>query len=139
MFFWLFFYLNFREENLFSFNQPDHIYYPAGTLIIRNYLISWAFDSRWNRLFFFLPIAYSTLSLIVTPLKKKIYYLMYPLTFIFMLPLWLIEPRYSIIPIVMFILFRKTESRLVELSILSLFIILSAALYVGLIFNRAFL
>jgi alpha-1,2-glucosyltransferase len=80
---------------------------------------------------FFLPIAFSIMSLSVTTLRNKSYYLLYPFTVLFLVPSWLIEQRYYIVPFSLFILFKNEKSRLVEYSTIAMYIVTSALLFYG--------
>jgi len=60
---------------------------------------------------FFLPACFSALSLWTTSLHNRSNRILYLFTVLFLLPSWLIETRYLIIPLVLFILFKKDEDR----------------------------
>ena len=77
----------------------------------------------------FLPIAYSFLSLFVTEFKRKSFYLLYLFSFLFLLPSWLIEQRYYLIPFSLFILFKKEENKLVENLGIWLYVIFSLIIF----------
>jgi len=106
---------------------------------LRNILLNYIIDNPFNKSISFMPIGYSILSLCVTPLKNKKHYLIYPFTFIFLGLLWLIEQRYYLIPFALFILFRKSQSLLVEYSTLAIYIILSWIVFLVIINGRFFL
>jgi alpha-1,2-glucosyltransferase len=72
---------------------------------------------------FFLPVAYAGLSVAVTRLARG--FLLYPITLIYLVPSWLIEHRYYIIPIALFILLKKEERKEVEYSTIAMFALLS--------------
>ena len=60
----------------------------------------------------FLALAiWCILSLMVTRLRQPFHYWIYPFTIVFLLPLWLIEQRYTFIPFALWILFRREEDR----------------------------
>lgn len=71
----------------------------------------------------FLPMAYSLLSLCVTPLKRKSFYLLYPFTFLFLIILPLIEIRYSFIPYTLFLLFKEKDSERIILMTLAIYFV----------------
>lgn len=88
-------------------------------LIMSNYFLRNAILAYFNSNFLirsalFLPIAFSILSLCVTELRRKSFYLLYAFSFLFLLPSWLIEQRYYLIPFAFFILFKKEENKWVE-------------------------
>lgn len=110
-------------DNLHPMNTPrEHL----GNRI----LLLYASDG-WKRTAFFIFISYSVLSLSVTKLLKKSYYLLYPFAVLSVLPLWLIVSRYSLPSIILFLLLRKRESRLTEYSVLAIFAVLSLLIYAG--------
>jgi hypothetical protein len=63
-----------------------------------------------NRILSFFPIAYSMLSLCVTRLERRSFYLLYPFTIFFLLPNEVIEVRYGFIPLALFLLFKEKDS-----------------------------
>jgi len=113
----------------FKSNHP----YNGGhlTFFLRNKLLVYFTANTFRKVLFAIPIIYAILSIIVTKLKKKSFYLLYPFTILFLLPSWLIEQRYYIIPFVLFILFRKKQSKIVEYSTIALFVVSSAILFYG--------
>ena len=58
----------------------------------------------------FLPIGYSILSLCVTPLARRSFYLLYPFTLLYFVPNAVIEIRYGFIPYALFLLFKEKDS-----------------------------
>ena len=58
------------------------------------------------RAVYFAVVAFSLLSLSATQLAQKRFYWLYPFTLLSLLPFWLIEPRYSFVPLSLFLLFR---------------------------------
>lgn len=68
---------------------------------------------------------YSIISLSTVKLIKKEYYLIYPFSFMVLIPFWLISERYSILPLVLFNLVRKKEATKIEILITIYFLILS--------------
>jgi len=75
---------------------------------------------------YFLPIAYSILSLCVTPLKSRSFYLLYPFTILFLIPLPLIEIRYEFIPLALFLLFKEPDSERITVFTLATYVVPSA-------------
>jgi alpha-1,2-glucosyltransferase len=98
----------------FTFKN-DHPYNQIATYyFIRNYILVKFTSSSALKVLFFLPMLYTIWSLVVTPLSKKSWNIFYLFTALFLLPGWLIEQRYYIIPFVLFMLFRKEQSPVVE-------------------------
>ena len=80
---------------------------------------------------FALLAIWSAYSIAVSELKKKNLYLIYPLTVLYLLPSWIVDPRYIILPIALFLLFRREANAKVEVGILFFFILASLASYIG--------
>ena len=96
---------------------------------LRNRLIIFFTSSLALKTVFFLPMAYSILSLAVTKFyQKNIPFLLYYFGIAFLLFHWLIDPRYYIVPFAIFLLFRKGESQKTEIIIASIFFYLSVIL-----------
>ncbi len=110
--------------------------YNYGLFFLRNILLSY-FQSDIFKALFYLPIAYSILSIRVTCLLKKYYYFLYPLTLVYLIPSSFIEQRYYIIPYSLFILFKKSDNNFVEYVTVLWFFIISA-IFFYLIRNRLF-
>lgn len=96
---------------------------------LRNWLLTYFTSTILLKILFFLPIAYSVLSISLIKLHKKSFYLIYPFAILYLLPSWLIEQRYYLIPFTLLILFRKKESKLVEYSLIIIYIVLSLILF----------
>jgi alpha-1,2-glucosyltransferase len=75
----------------------DHPYNKE-TNFLRNQILLWATASHTHRLLFFLPVAVTCLSLPSLRLPPG-GWLVYPATVAFLLPSWLIEQRYYLIPL----------------------------------------
>ena len=102
-----------------------------GMLNLRNAILVYVCSTTLAKTAFFVLCAYCLLSLMVTPLLKPEYWLIYPASAILLSMSWLIEQRYYIIPIAMFLLVRKRESEKVEWAILAMFILCTASLLYG--------
>ena len=106
---------------------------------LRNLIAANAVRSPLHKAAFFLPIAYSIMSLSVTELHKKACFLLYPFTVIFLSLSWLIEPRYYLIPFTLFLLFKKQKSPLVEYATIAVYAVLTAVVFLGSLEGRFFL
>lgn len=137
--FYLIYTETFKMEYFYHFNQSDFVKFPPHGMLLRNWIVNTAAETSLNKLIFFIPIAYSTLSLTVTKLKENVHYLLYPLTILFLSQHWLIDPRYLIIPFTFFLLFKENRGKLVEYSTLALFIIISLSLYYKILLNHIFI
>ena len=67
----------------------------------------------------------------MTKLKCKELLLLYPLALLYLMPSWLIEPRYLIVPLLLFNIFRKPASERVEFALVMLFITASLYIFLG--------
>lgn len=95
------FWFTFRPDHPYNLAEPD--YY------LRNRLLMAAAADPLNKLFFFLPVAFTLLSLPGIHLADRRWRLLYPFTIFSLVPFWLIEPRYSFVPLALFILFKREE------------------------------
>jgi hypothetical protein len=120
---------------LLTFNQLSPQNLKGGERLInyflRNEILITFTSSIWLKILFFIPVVYSLLSIAITPLYKKSYYLLYPFTVLSFIPIWQIFPRYSIIPLILFILFKETNSKLIEYSTTAIWVVLSIFLFYG--------
>jgi len=94
---------------------------------LRNRVLGWMVDHHWFRLLAFAGMAWALLSIAVTRLKDPAGYWLYPVTILALLPVELIEQRYYIVPVILFLLFRQPRGATVEWSVLAWFAGLSAA------------
>jgi len=104
--FFLFFWFTFHPDH--PYNQIEPQYYMRNLILTRTQL------NITYKIFFFFPVLYATLFLIVTPLISQKYYLIYPFTILFLAPSWLIEQRYYLIPLVLLMSFRKKSNTVAE-------------------------
>ncbi|OGG23343.1 hypothetical protein A3E42_03035 [Candidatus Gottesmanbacteria bacterium RIFCSPHIGHO2_12_FULL_40_13] len=104
---------------------------------LRNRILLLFSSDLWKRTAFFIFISYTVLSLSTIKLIKKEYYLLYPFAFLSVFPFWLIESRYSLTAIILFMLFRKSGNRKLEYLILAIFAVFSLIFFKGYL-NRDF-
>ena len=103
----------------FKANHP----YNSMARHIHNWIL-WSMAGPFvTRCLFFLPVAYSILSLCVTPLRQRSFYLLYPFTILFLLPNAVIEIRYCFIPYALFLLFKQKDSERIVLFTLAIYIV----------------
>lgn len=129
--FFIIYFLTFTNDH--PYNQIDRIYF------LRNQILIFFTASPSRKIFFFIPIAYSALSLFVTKLENKFFYWMYPAAALFLSAAWLIEQRYYFVPLAFFMLFRERRSSWVEYSTILGYGILLIWLIHGINSNRFFL
>jgi len=111
----------------------DHPVNSSPDYILQDFFIFFIKRSIIVKLMVFLSVAYSVISLVVTPLVRRVFYAAYPMSFIYLATLWIITPRYSIIPFSFFLMFRKAESIAVESALVVWIAALSIANYSGVI------
>jgi alpha-1,2-glucosyltransferase len=90
----------------------DHPY-NRETNFLRNQILIWATATSTHKLLFFLPIAVACVSLPSARLSPG-GWLVYPATVAFLLPSWLIEQRYYLIPLVLLLADREPIDSRVE-------------------------
>lgn len=118
------FWLSFRPDHPYNLSEAD--YYPRNAL-----LIAAAAEPGW-KLLFFIPVAFSLISMVETRLVDNKFYLLAPFTVLSLAPFWLIEPRYSFVPLAFFILFKQEdERRWVRYLTAALYLIVSVVFVVG--------
>jgi len=109
----------------FLFFKANHPYNQMGRFF-RNLFLWEILRTPVSKSLYFLPIAYSILSLCVTPLKSRSFYLLYPFTILFLIPLPLIEIRYEFIPLALFLLFKEPDSERITVFTLATYVVPSA-------------
>lgn len=91
---------------------------------LHNWLVFWMTTPSFSaKAISFLPIAYSILSLCVTRLQRKSFYLLYPFTALSLMVLPIIEIRYAFIPFAFFLLFKQKDSEKITLATLATYVI----------------
>lgn len=113
----------------FSFAVTHHYNLGMPEFHLRNRVLAWL-DHDWRaRLLAFPLMAWALLSIAVSPLKERAAVWLFLVTLLAMLPAELIEQRYYIPPLVLWMLFRQPGSRSVEVSLLAWFAALSIAVF----------
>ena len=123
---------------LISFDISHPYNFPSD-YFIRNWMLYKLKDHPAWRLLAFLPMAWALLSIATTRLKDTAYYWLYPITLISLLPVHLIEQRYYIIPLALFLLFRSPTSRGWEAALLAWGLVLSGLVTYGILSMKIFL
>ncbi|MCG8570064.1 MAG: Dol-P-Glc:Glc(2)Man(9)GlcNAc(2)-PP-Dol alpha-1,2-glucosyltransferase [Spirochaetes bacterium] len=106
---------------------------------IRNHILIYFYSHPVRHILFFIPCAYSILSIWVTPLNSYPAYLVYPFTILYLLPSWLVEQRYYMLPFTFYLLFKKDENKWIEFITCLYYFILSFALYYFFCTEKVFL
>jgi hypothetical protein len=104
------------------FFKADHPYNSMARHI-HNWILWSMAGSFLTRCLCFLPIGYSILSLCVTPLRQKSFYLLYPFTILFLLPNAVIEIRYCFIPYALFLSFKEKDPERIVLFTLAIYLV----------------
>jgi alpha-1,2-glucosyltransferase len=120
-------------KNDHPYNQASHAFF------LRNKILLWSQETYLHKIIFFLPIAGSVLFLLFTPLLSSSLWLLYPIAVLSLIPDWLIEQRYYLIPFVLFLLFRKHEHPVVEYGTVILSAVLSAIFLIAITHDVYFL
>ena len=108
----------------------DHPYNLERTsFFMRNAVLVYFSSTPLHRLAFFIPVAIAAVCFTAMPIKKP-WWLLFPFTVIFLLPEWLVEQRYYLIPLSLFILARPTTPLANERAQTLLFLAASVALFV---------
>jgi hypothetical protein len=97
----------------FAIDHPWN--YQYADYFLRNRLLLFIASDSLVKVLSFAAIAYSILSIWTTELARPSYYLLYPVTAVLVASSWLIEQRYYIVPLCLFILFRKDSHRIVDI------------------------
>jgi alpha-1,2-glucosyltransferase len=114
------YWLTFRVDHPFNLVELDYYW--------RNRLLLSASQHAGEKALFFLPVALASLSLAVIRLREKRFYWLYPFAVFSLVPFWLIEPRYSFVPLSLFLLFKEEGAPWVERLTLVLYVFCSAIL-----------
>lgn len=106
---------------------------------LRNKLIIWLHESYLNRSLAFIAMLWALCSLAVTPLRERKYYWLYPVAALSLLPVGMIEQRYFMVPLILFMLFRRPESDRLEYLTATLYIPVTMFLFVEMSLHTFFL
>ncbi|WP_250461791.1 Dol-P-Glc:Glc(2)Man(9)GlcNAc(2)-PP-Dol alpha-1,2-glucosyltransferase [Microbulbifer litoralis] len=112
---------------------------PHMDFFLRNNLLEFIRTSFLTKLLAFIPALIALLSLMVTPLKRGSHYWIYPFMALSLLPIGLIEQRYFIVPIVLFMLFRKPISQKLEYLQATLYVPVTVYIFEGIAKYQFFL
>jgi alpha-1,2-glucosyltransferase len=126
--------------SLYMFNLlVDHHYNQLTGYYLHNTLMKYVTSTVVLRLLFFIPILIAVLDIAANQLQQKVFVLVYPATALFLMPSWLIEARYCMIPVVLLLLFRKEENPGVERITTIMWVIASFLLIRGIQRTEVFL
>jgi alpha-1,2-glucosyltransferase len=111
--------------------------YNIDPYFLRNDFIKFVYASPLALVAYYIAITISVFSLIVTKLAINNAWIMYPATFVFLVPSHLIEQRYYIVPFVLFMLLREKISKKGEYAII-IFNAVVSVIFLILIFSRKY-
>lgn len=94
----------FRIENVYNTHEP----------FIRNEIVTWAASNTLTKTLFFLPIALGFAAVWTTPLIRRSYWICLPVVLVGLVPESLIEQRYAIFPLTLWLLLRRDGSTFAE-------------------------
>jgi DIE2/ALG10 family len=120
-------------ESTHPYNQALPNYY------LRNKLLITVTSGVGPKTLFFIPVGFALLSLLVTRLRERRFYWLYPFTVLGLVPFWLIEPRYSFVPLAFFLLFKEEHSPWVERLTIAMYVVLSLAILYFTRYDRFFI
>ncbi|MDD9858812.1 MAG: hypothetical protein OXU96_12340 [Gammaproteobacteria bacterium] len=106
----------------------DHPY-NYGTFNLRNRILQLLREDLYLRVAAFIPMAWALCSLCVTPLQRRSFYWLYPLAAAALLPAGLVEQRYFIVPVILFMLAKKRESVALDLCTIAVYVPVTGLLY----------
>ena len=113
----------------FGFINDHHYNTDYGYYFLRNAILIYFSSGGFQKFLFFIPVALAALWLWVVPLRRN-WWLLYPFTVLALLPAWLVEQRYYLISLTLFLLAREPESRAVEYLQLALFAALALPIFI---------
>lgn len=88
---------------LVSFTNTHHYNVKYGEYFIRNAILIFATQDLAHKLLAFIPVFIALAALVSTKLERPAQYLLYPASVLFLIPSWLVEQRYYIIPLTLFL------------------------------------
>lgn len=101
--------------------------------------ILWFFlRSRLRETIFFLTIAYSILSVLCTRLYAQQYYLIFPISILQLAPEWEVDPRYYLLPCLLFLAFKEEDSKPVKYLTCLMYVLLSGHFLHGIVRGEYF-
>jgi len=115
--------------------RGDHPYHQFDGFL-RNDLLGLIASSPAVRHALYVPIAIGLATLLVTRLRRPQHYAVYPFALALLLPAWLVETRYYIVPFVLLMLFRDDEHPAVEAAAPIYSALLSAGVLYGITTGR---
>jgi alpha-1,2-glucosyltransferase len=95
--------------------KTDHIYNNfAPDFFLRNFILMRISASPTIKVLAFVPMALAALDMLANRCRRRELAIVYLFTVLALVPAWLVEQRYYMIPFALLLLFRRDEGRLVE-------------------------
>lgn len=118
---------------MFVFNFTNNHPYNQHTFSLHNLILVRSTADQLSRLVTLIPLILGLLIVFLTPLRNKTAYLLYPFSLLFILPSWLIEPRYYIVPYTLLLLLKEPSKPHVIKTLLVWQILLSLIIMYGIL------
>lgn len=90
---------------LLTFTNSHSYNVQWGNYFIRNAILIFSTQTAAHKALFFIPVFIAIAALISTRLERPAHYLLYPASIFFLVPSWLVEQRYYMIPFTLFLVF----------------------------------
>jgi alpha-1,2-glucosyltransferase len=104
----------YNQLSVEAFRYADDATFTGQAPFLRNLLLHHATRSALTKTLFFVPVLLSCLLLLKTKLLQPRFLLIYPLLLLLLTPSWLIEQRYSLVPLALLLLARERGSPALE-------------------------
>lgn len=121
----------------FQADNPYNTAYPS--YYLHNHLLLLVEQRPFARACAALIVAAASCGLAMFRLRPASAYWMLPVAFVFLAASWLVELRYAMVPLVLWLAFREHRSRAIEYATLALWFPLAVCIYFGIVTNRLFL
>jgi len=94
----------------FTIDHP----YNAQASFLRNALLSWVVSGPFTKALFFIPVAAGVAAIATTSLSRRSFWVLIPITIALLVPESLVEHRYGILPLSLWLLLRRDASAVAE-------------------------
>lgn len=117
--------------------HPNHPY-NLKPFYLRNQILMFFSSDYISKIIFYIFMVFGLLSIAVTKSANKYLYLLYPFIILSLMPSWLIEQRYYIIPMALLMLFKKRKTDWADYLSIILYLTLTIVLLSGIRVDRFF-
>ena len=122
------FWLEFRVDH--PFNLADEPW------TVHNHLLQWVVSAEWSKAAFGIIAVAAGCGLSDTRLQPRAAWMLYPLTFVALASSWMIEHRYALVPIALWLVFRARQSEKIETATTALWAVLAVCACLGIFTGR---